>query len=99
MRLMRCFARFQAALWLWGWLCLSAPAGAMDHIAQRSYWLDASGQLTWPEVQGQSFTPFEGVLSKGYTPAAVEVKVRIVPPTAKTGQRQTDFAHPPGLHR
>ncbi len=81
MRLMRCFARFQAALWLWGWLCLSAPAGAMDHIAQRSYWLDASGQLTWPEVQGQSFTPFEGVLSKGYTPAAVWVKLRIVPPT------------------
>jgi len=73
-------ARFQTALWLVWWLCLSAPAWAIDHIAQRAYWQDASGQMAWPEVQGQNFTPFEGVLSRGYTAAPVWVKLRITPP-------------------
>ena len=63
-------------VWL---LCVSAPAWALDHITERSYWEDASGQMAWADVQQQSFTPFNGVLSRGYTPAAVWVKLRITP--------------------
>ena len=63
-------------VWL---LCVSAPAWALDHITKRSYWEDASGQMAWADVQQQSFTPFNGVLSRGYTPAAVWVKLRITP--------------------
>jgi len=80
MPLQICFARFPTALWVVWLLCVSAPAWALDHIAQRSYWQDASGQMAWPEVQGQHFTPIAGVLSLGYTPAAVWVKLRITPP-------------------
>jgi signal transduction histidine kinase len=80
MHLQICFARLQATLWVVWLLCVSAPAWSLDHIAQRGYWQDASGQMAWPEVQGQSFTPFTGVLSRGFTPAAVWVKLRITPP-------------------
>ena len=83
MPLQICFARFPTALWVVWLLCVSAPAWALDHIAQRSYWQDASGQMAWPEVQGQHFTPFAGVLSLGYTPAAVWVKLRITPPQTR----------------
>jgi hypothetical protein len=80
MHLQTCVARFQTTLWVVWLLCMSAPAWAIDHIAQRSYWEDTSAQMAWPEVQGQSFTPFTGVLSRGFTPAAVWVKLRITPP-------------------
>lgn len=74
-----CLARLQTT-WRVVWLlCMALPSWAMDHITARSYWEDASGQMAWAEVQQQSFTPFEGVLSRGYTPAAVWVKLRITP--------------------
>lgn len=79
MRLPPCFARFQTMLCVVWLLCVSAPAWALDHITERSYWEDASGQMAWADVQQQSFTPFSGVLSRGYTPAAVWVKLRITP--------------------
>lgn len=84
MRFPLCLARIQTALWVAFLLCISSPAWALDHIAQRSYWQDASGQMTWPEVQTQNFTPFTDVLSLGYTSSAVWMKVRITPP--KSGQ-------------
>ncbi len=62
MRLPPCFARLQTMLWVVWLLCVSAPAWALDHITERSYWEDASGQMAWADVQQQSFTPFNGVL-------------------------------------
>ncbi len=78
-QLLTCFARcLVLALWVAGF-ATPAWASAHDYISQRAYWEDASGQADWARAQTQTFTPYEGVLSRGYTDAAVWIKLTIAP--------------------
>jgi len=73
--LTRCF---MAAL-LWASLGTSVLATVHDHISQRAYWQDASAQATLDQARAHNFTPYEGVLSQGYTPSAIWIQLRIQP--------------------
>ena len=64
---------------LWASMTTPARAAVHDHIAQRAYWEDASGQATVDEARTHTFTPYDGVLSRGYTTAAVWVQLQINP--------------------
>ena len=64
---------------LWAGLGTPARAAVHDHISQRAYWEDASGEATLAQARDQTFTPYQGVLSRGYTPSAIWVKLRINP--------------------
>ena len=61
--------------------CLLLPAAvwAQDHITQRAWLDDPSGQLTWAEVQQRQLTPFQGTLSRGFGNSAIWLKLRINP--------------------
>jgi two-component system, sensor histidine kinase LadS len=62
---------------------VSAFAEVHDHISQRAYWQDASGQATWQQAQTEPFTPYSGILSRGYTPHPIWIRLEITP-TEKT---------------
>jgi signal transduction histidine kinase len=59
---------------------LSAIADVHDHISKRAYWEDTSAQATLQHAQSQTFKSYEGVLSRGYTTAAVWIELQITPP-------------------
>jgi two-component system, sensor histidine kinase LadS len=59
---------------------LSAIADVHDHISKRAYWEDTSAQATLQHAQSQNFKSYEGVLSRGYTTAAVWIELQITPP-------------------
>jgi signal transduction histidine kinase len=67
------------------WACLlasasvSAVAEVHNHISQRAYWEDTSDQATWQQAQTEKFTPYEGILSRGYTPHPIWVQLHIAP--------------------
>jgi signal transduction histidine kinase len=69
----------QIAAWVWVGLSvfLGSAASAQDHITHRSWTLDTSGQWQWPEVAQQATQAFEGVLSQGFGPEVLWVKLRI----------------------
>ena len=56
-----------------------AMAAPHDHISQRAYWEDASGLADWTHAQKQPVKAYDGVLSRGYTDAAIWVKLTITP--------------------
>ena len=60
-------------------ICASFPAFAADLVTQRAFWEDASGQATVDQVRQQPFTGYTGVLSRGYTSAAVWIRLDIQP--------------------
>ena len=71
----------QTAWMLWlTCVCLASTAWASEHITARSYWEDATGQATLEVAQSKTFTPYQGVLSRGYTPAAIWIRLDIAPP-------------------
>lgn len=61
--------------------CLSGlpVAHAGDHIVERGWLEDPTGQMQWPEVQQQTTQPFDETLSRGYGTAAVWLRLRIDP--------------------
>ncbi len=62
-------------------LALSISAAfADDRILSRSYWEDTSNQATWDQAQGREFTPYAGVLSRGYTESAIWIQLLVAPP-------------------
>jgi two-component system, sensor histidine kinase LadS len=62
---------------------VSAFAEVHDHISQRAYWQDTSDQATWQQAQTEPFTPYSGILSRGYTPHPIWIRLEITP-TEKT---------------
>lgn len=68
---------FFAALALWIFVCI--PAWAADHIVHRAFWEDITGEMSIEQAQARTFTPYSGVLSRGYTQAAVWIKLDMVP--------------------
>ena len=67
-----------------------ANAQVRDHITQRSWLEDASGNLKWPEVQYQQTKPYQGVLSKGFGSPLIWVKLRIDPGDVSNSATQND---------
>lgn len=58
----------------------TAMASAHDLIQQRAYWEDTSAQASFAQAQQHAFTPYDGVLSRGYTQSATWVRIQIAPP-------------------
>lgn len=54
-------------------------AFAQDHITQRSWLEDPSGQMRWQDVQAMSFEPYTGALSKGFGSSVIWIKLHIDP--------------------
>ena len=69
----------------WLLICTSTStlADVHDHISHRAYWEDTTAQATQEEAQAQAqaqhFTPYEGVLSRGYTSSATWIQLEITP--------------------
>jgi signal transduction histidine kinase len=63
-------------------LCvLTGNAVAADLITSKAYVVDASGQKKLEQIANEEATLYTGVLSRGYTDAAVWMKIEIEPPT------------------
>jgi signal transduction histidine kinase len=71
---------FGMALML-GALLSPTIALATDHITDRAYVEDPSGQLTLNEAMAKPATEFSGLLSKGFTQSAFWIRLRIDPQT------------------
>ena len=75
-------------LWCWRWwlsvllcsvcsLLLAAPSPS--HVRSLAFLEDPSATLTLDQVRGQPLTPYEGLLSRGYSDSATWIRVRIDP--------------------
>ncbi len=54
-------------------------AAVHNHISQRAYWEDTSDQATWQQAQNATFTPYDGILSRGYTPHPIWIRLELTP--------------------
>ncbi|MEN9619469.1 MAG: hypothetical protein RL406_1706, partial [Pseudomonadota bacterium] len=53
---------------------------AAELITNKSYVVDATSQKSFEQISTEATTPYTGVLSRGYTDAAVWLKLEITPP-------------------
>jgi two-component system, sensor histidine kinase LadS len=79
---MRKFGWVSAFKWL---LALSTiicvfSASAREPTIDRAYWQDESAQATYEQAQTQIYQTYDGVLSRGYTAAAIWIRLRVMPP-------------------
>ncbi len=77
--LIRRLSRYFVLACLLACASVSAVAEVHNHISQRAYWEDTSGKATWQQAQTEKFTPYEGILSRGYTPHPIWVQLQISP--------------------
>lgn len=85
--------RFARCVLTWMFLTvlgLSHSAMAQDHVTQRSWVQDPSGQWTWPAITQQKTTPFEGTLSQGFGPEPIWLRLRIDPAAHPVPARDAD---------
>jgi len=69
-------------IWALAMLGLWPALGAADGLLLESAWLeDPSGQMTLVEVRdrAEGFTPYAGVLTRGYTPSVYWLRLRVAP--------------------
>ena len=74
-------------------LCLllwCSPARALDHIVQRAWVEDASGQLSLEAIRQLPEQRFEGVLSRGFGGGIVWVRLRIDPTVSQQDADSSD---------
>ena len=93
-------AHWRTGAWALLWCCLGvlAPAHAHDHITERSWLEDRSGQLQWPQVQQHAMQPFAETLSRGYGSGVVWLRLRIDPQASPaTATARATAAAPDGL--
>ena len=76
-----CLLRWQALAFVLLWCGVGAMqlAHAHDHIVERSWLEDTTGQMAWPQVQQQAMQPFDETLSRGYGTGVVWLRLRIDP--------------------
>ncbi len=65
--------------WLVWLLLVPMLASARDHITARAWQEDPSNALTLEQVRQRPFTPYEGLLSRGYGNSAIWIRLRIDP--------------------
>lgn len=61
-----------SSLLLW-----NALAAASEHITSRAFYLDVSDVLTFEQLPHNDFQPFNGILSKGYSPNPFWIRLHI----------------------
>lgn len=71
-------------------LLCTVTAKAQDHIVERGWLEDLSGQLQWPDIQLQQTHPFKGVLSKGFGRSAIWIRLRIDPVAQPASSREPE---------
>lgn len=59
------------------WLLCPAAAGAQDHILEKSYWTDTTATASFDEARAANYTPYSGVLSKGFSRDVQWIRLRI----------------------
>ena len=60
-------------------IAFGQPAFAGDRISQRAVFEDSTARLDFEMIQRQAFTPYSGILSRGYGHSALWVRLRIDP--------------------
>jgi signal transduction histidine kinase len=60
----------------WSFLLCTA-AWAQDQVLEKAYWTDTSGIASFDQAQAASYTPYTGVLSKGFNPHVQWVRLKI----------------------
>ena len=65
---------------LLAFVALVGHAWAGDLITHSAYVEDATGQKSLQDIAAEVATPYKGVLSRGYTDAAVWLKLQVTPP-------------------
>ena len=84
-------ARQRVGWWLGMWLLLlQVPALAQDHIVERAWLNDPTGQWTLKEAQAQTAQKFTGVLSRGFGDSATWLRLRVDPQAAPAPLREPD---------
>ena len=68
--------RLRIFLWLW-LLCLSPAWAVQTQVLSRAYLVDPQGQLDFPQVRQQLFTPLPGILARGYTPTVTWLRITV----------------------
>lgn len=66
-------------LGLAAWLLCGQSARAQDHIVERAWLEDSTGQLRWQDAQTLSTQLFDGVLSRGFGDSVVWLRLRVDP--------------------
>lgn len=78
-------------------LCLGA-AHADDPGSgslSQAYWEDASGQADFAQARTQTYTPYDGLLNRGYTTSVIWVRLHVQPPADLVpGERIVLRIHP-----
>jgi two-component system, sensor histidine kinase LadS len=77
--LIRRLSRYFVCACLLACASVSAMAEVHNHISQRAYWEDTSDKATWQQAQAEKFIPYEGILSRGYTPHPIWIQLQITP--------------------
>lgn len=58
-------------------------------IIEQSYLTDPTGRLTFDQVRERTFTPYSGILTKGYTTATTWIRLTVAaPPTSANGRQE-----------
>ncbi len=73
-------ANFLKTLLTLGMACAALAASASSPITASGYWQDDSAQATFEQAKAKPYTAFEGVLSRGYTQAAIWIRLDIASP-------------------
>lgn len=63
---------------------------AQDHIVERGWFEDPTGELTWTQAQTFPTQPFEGTLSLGFGRSAIWIRLRIDPQAAPISLRDPE---------
>ena len=61
------------AVAVWG----PTAAWAQDHILEKSFWTDTTGSATFEQASAAPYTPYKGVLSKGFSRDVQWVRLKI----------------------
>lgn len=68
--------------WLFA-VCMPKLATAADRIVERAYFEDKESQLSFEQARQRAFTPYTGLLSRGYSQSAFWLRLRIAPAGAE----------------
>lgn len=81
----------QLLLCLCFWLALttSALSQTTEHILARAYWQDTSGQAAFETARQQPYTPYQGILSRGYSDSVHWLRLTIAANHQPLGLRIT----------
>ena len=74
-------------------LLLALPLAAtarQDHIREKAWLEDPSGQLSWSDVQQKTAQPYTGMLSKGFGKSVIWLKLRIDPGVRPAPNKEPD---------